>query len=405
MSKRSTILILSSILASNTSGMALYTYLPRYLEYIGTNISLIPLIISIFALTSVLFPPIMGKVSDKIQNRFIFGLIGAVGLLISFLLLLFIKVLWIINLILFFYGFSTASGGLIFVLYAEIVENDKRFISLYNAMIALGWFIGAFLCGIYVDLYGISNIFYFFLTFSILNLIFVLFIKEDRTLILKHSDIASNISDEKDIINLTNEPVPISKSIYPALFFRNFGVRPVLSIIAIFMALHLSTDAEIGFLVGINPLIQFFLILIVGEFLIKDDNIKPLMVIGYLLSAISILGYILSTDFLGFLFYQIIISLSYSLFWTTTQVYITKNTNPANKGRYVGYSNASFFLGSFAGAFFYSNLINYFSNYYMAMYFMIIFPAMASLTILLGFNKKEKNEGLSRSSKTDINAG
>lgn len=371
---------------SNTSGMALYTYFPRYLEAINTNISLIPIIISIFALTSVIFPSFIGKHSDKIQNRKLYGILGGVGMLVSFLLLPLTTNLFLIIAILFLYGFSTAAAAMLFVLFAEIVENDKHYISIYQASIALGWFFGAFFCGIFVDLFGIMNFFWFLIFFIVLNLILVLFTTEDRTLIIKRSELREEIEDMEALVELSEQEDIVSKSIYPALLFRNFGIRPVLSIIAIFMALHLNSDTEIGFLIGFNPLIQLVLILVVGNF-VTEKTVKSFMVIGYILSGVTLLGYVLSTDFWGFLLCQILISLSYSLFWTATQVYITKNTTPLNKGKYIGYANTAFYMGSFFGALLFSLLISLLSNYYNAMIFMIIFPILSAISILIGFKE------------------
>ncbi|MFW9881947.1 MAG: MFS transporter, partial [Candidatus Thorarchaeota archaeon] len=79
LSKRSVILILFSILVLSTASIGMVTYTPKYLEYFGTRKSIIQLVMTIFPLTMFIFPPILGKYSDKIQNRISFVIIGAVG--------------------------------------------------------------------------------------------------------------------------------------------------------------------------------------------------------------------------------------------------------------------------------------------------------------------------------------
>ena len=81
------------------------------------------------------------------------------------------------------------------------------------------------------------------------------------------------------------------------------------------------------------------------------------------------------------------------MFWTATQVYIAQNTTPENKGRYASYSNASFYMGSFIGALLFSYMINsYSSDYYTAMYLMIVFPVISALFILFKFHQEEENK-------------
>jgi len=170
-------------------------------------------------------------------------------------------------------------------------------------------------------------------------------------------------------------------------------------ILAIIMSFHLSSDTEIGFLIGINFLLQFFQMLLIGK-IITNKNIKSFMIIGYLLSAITVFGYIISTNFLSYLFFQFLVSFSYSLHWAATITYIAQNTIPKNKGRYIGYANTSVFSGSFAGGILFSLLLFSFnSDYYIAMYFMIVFPVISSIIIFMKFKPTKIN---SMNSKKDI---
>ncbi len=371
--------------------MAIFTYIPPYLRDLGNKEFIIPLVSSIFPLTATIFPSLLGKRSDLIQNRSIFFIIGTFGTSLTLLLLLFTKeLIWIIFL-LFLYGFFNSCFGIIFILYQEVVENNPKLITYYNAMIVLGWFLGAQLGGIFIGIFGILNIIFFLLIFSIINIFPLIFIKEDRNEILEHYEIKSksNQNENNDIGQQTCKS--ISKSIYYALFFRNFGIRPVMGILAVLLGNLLINANEIGFLIGFNPLLQFFLMILIGK-LIKDKNQKVIMIIGYLLGALTLFGYIISFDFNGFLFYQILASFSYAMFWNATQIYIAQRTTPKNKGKYVGYANSSFFLGSFIGGLLFSFLSSINSDYYFAMWFMIIFPAISALIIFLKFKNKENLE-------------
>ncbi|MHA1272688.1 MAG: MFS transporter [Promethearchaeota archaeon] len=391
LSKKSFYFILFSVLFYNSISMAVYTYLSRYLLFLGANYFAIQMIVTIFPLTSVIFPPILGKISDSIQKRLPFVLIGQIGIVLVLYLLTLTKDLIIISVIIFIWGFFSSCLGLNSVLYAEIVENDQKLISYYSAMVSFGWFLGALYSGIFVEMIGIAYLFYLLLFFSLFNLILIFFIQEPRDLILSRYEnglsgalqfiATSKNSDSEDIES------PISQSIYFSLFFRNFGIRPILSVLAIIMAFHLSSDTEIGILVGINPLIQFFIMISIGN-IINKKNIKAFMIIGYILNCFVIIGYIISNSFFSFLIFQILISLAFSLFWVPTQVYIAQNTTPENKGKYMSFANTSFFLGSLMGGLFFSGLISIYQDYYIAMYFMIIFPLLSTLIILFFFRIK-----------------
>ena len=387
LSKKSIILILLSVFIINTSAIIVYTYVPKYLLFLGIENPLMQLIITIFPLTAFVFPPLYGFYSDKIQNRYIFILFGTVGITFAYFFLFLTQNLILIVLLIFFFGFFMASSNLLITLFAELVEDDKTLISYFNASVVAGWFVGAQSGGIFIDFYGIENIFLFILLISLPNVIVVIFIKEKRSLILERY----NREVEKNAQNLVlNEEVLISQSIYYGLFFRNFSIKPIMPILAIIMSFHLGSDTEIGFLIGLNFLLQFFQMLLIGK-VITDKNIKSFMIIGYTLSSITIIGYIFSTNFWSYLLFQILVSFSYSMHWAATITYIAQKTSPKNKGKYMGYANTSIFSGSFVGGLLFSLLLTVFnSDYYIAMYFMIIFPAISTFIIFLKFKPNQK---------------
>ncbi|MFW9973359.1 MAG: MFS transporter, partial [Candidatus Odinarchaeota archaeon] len=224
---------------------------------------------------------------------------------------------------------------------------------------------------------------------SLTTIIFVAFIREYRSLIIERYDNKKGRDINNIIFNNSNIEKPISQSIYYSLFFRNFSIKPIMPILAIIMSFNLGSDIEIGFLIGINFLLQFFQMLLIGQ-VISVKNIRFFMIVGYILSAISIFGYIISNNFWSYLFFQILVSFSYSTHWTATTIYIAQNTTPKNKGRYMGYANTSMFSGSFLGGLFFSFLLTFNHNFYFSMYFLIIFPLISTLIIFFKFKITEK---------------
>ncbi|MFX0028294.1 MAG: MFS transporter [Candidatus Hermodarchaeota archaeon] len=388
LSKRSVVLTLFSILVLSTASIGMVSYMPRYLLFYGTEKSIIQLIMTIFPLTLFVFPPILGKISDKIQNRIFFVIIGAFGVTISFILLIFTKNIFLVVLLSLIYGFFGASYRTIFTLYSELVQNNQKYISIYNALSTGGWFLGSQLGGIFIDIYTVENIFLFLSIISLFNLVLVIFIKENRSLIMDHyqkntTEVSIELREEKKISN----------SIYYGLFFRSFGLKPIITVLSIIMPYYLSSDTQIGFLIGLNFLIQVALMLLMG-YVITEKNDKFILIFGYLFSAIAALGYIIASDFFGFLLAQIFVAFSYSMLWSASIFLIAQNSTPLNKGTYMGYANTSSFLGSFLGGLFFSLLLLIFSfsenDYDIAISFMIIFPILAAITILLKFKPNQR---------------
>ena len=387
LSKRSVVLILLSILVFNTAGIGLIVYLPKYLLYLGVENPVIQLIMTIFPLTLFVFPPILGKISDKRQNRILFIIIGAFGIVLSLILFLFTQNLFLIVILSLSYGFFGAAYRIMFTLYAELVDNDTRYISYYNAVSTCGWFLGSQIGGIFIEIYGVQNIFFSLILFSTINLGLVIFIRENRTLILSHYENKTNENH-----NSMNGENSISVSVYLGLFFRNFGIKPIMVVLSIIIGFHISSDTQVGFLIGLNFLIQVALMLIIGH-IITEKNEKLILILGYLFSTIAIIGYIISNSFFSFLISQIFIAFSYSMFWSATVMYIAQNSTPKNKGRYMGFANSSTFAGGFVGGLLFSYLLLVFnSNYYSVMYFMIIFPLLSSITIILKFKQRSKEK-------------
>ena len=385
LSKKSVFLILISVIISGSIGIALFSYIPVLLKTLGYEAPVIQLVSTIFPLTTAVLPPIMGRISDKIQRRAPFFIIGSAGVSLVLFLLGFADNLILIAILMFIYGFMSANYMLIFIYYQEIVQNNSRFIAYYNAASVLGWFLGTLFGGIFINFYGIQILFWILFFISLSVIFIVIFIRENRQLILEAFEEVQSMGEEGNP-ETRPEKADISRSIYLALFFRNFGIRPIVAVLAIIMAFFISNESEIGFLLGFNFLLQFFLMILIGR-IINQKNLKLILVIGYALSAVTIFGYIISIDFWGFLICQILISFSFAMFWNANQIYIAQKTTPKNKGKYVGYANSSFYLGGFLGGIFFSGLLLINSDYFIMMYSMIIFPILSTLIIMFGFKK------------------
>ena len=364
--------------------MGLIYYLPLYLKNLGFTPPVVQLITTVYPFSMIFLPQFLGKYSDKLQNRYVFILLGSIGASMTILTLTFSNNLILIIIVLIFYSMCGASYRLNFTLYQELTKNNPKFVTFYNAISVFGWFLGSQLGGIFIDIYGISQIFIFLLIISLINVFIIIFIRENRSVILEHYNSEEVENSEFNYLTNVEKKNIISKSIYIALFSRHFGVRPIITILAVLMIINLKSETQIGFLLGFNPLLQFFLMLLIGKIITKKNE-KYILMTGFFLSSVAILGYMLATDFFGFLLSQIMISSSFALFWNATQIYIAQKTNPRNKGKYLGYANSSFFSGGFSGGLFFSLLLSFNPNYYAFMWIMMIFPLISTLAILMKF--------------------
>ncbi|MHA1932056.1 MAG: MFS transporter [Promethearchaeota archaeon] len=384
--KRSVILILISAFMIFLAAMMVIAFIPQYLTSLGTPTPILQLIMTIFLSTLFIFPYFLGKYSDKIQNRLYFIIIGTAGMILTPFLLLFTTNLILITILLFIFGFFASAFTLFFTLYSELVQNNSKWISYYNAITALGWFTGVQVAGVFIEIYDITIVFLLSFIAMLISLIFVIFIKEDRQVILNSAKENRTIDVNNSRNNFENETL-ISKSIYYGVFFRSFGIQPILAILVVIMHIHLTNDIEIGFLIGLNPLLQFFLMIGLGM-LVTDKNHKIFMILGYALSIFVILGFLFASDFWGYLLSQFLVAFSFSVYWIATITYISKNSTPRNKGSYIGIANSSSFAGNTVGGLFFGFLLALANeDYYIAMYFMMIFPIIAIIIILLGRKK------------------
>lgn len=393
---RNRIILLLSVFFQMAGGISFFTYYPRFLSALGADNFLISFIISMFSLASFIFPSIIGFFSDKFQTRKKFIRYGIIGNIIIIIPIFFIGIeyIWIYFPLIFISGFFINCYGMIYPLFSEVCLNDSKWISYYSAVVASAWFFGSFFCGIYVDLIGIEYLFYYYISFLLISFIFSLFIKENREEIFKlnkslKQDNLVNVDLEK--IQHDNILNTISYSLYFALFFRNFGIRPIFNVLAIFFALTLTSDIEIGFLISINFLLQIAISVMIGR-IINKKNMKFILILGFIFSSFAMLGYYFSRDFWGFLIAQLLVSFSYAAFWTASMIYISQNTTPENKGRYVGLANSFFSLGNFTGNIFFGILLMINDNFYFTILVLFLFPTISALFILFGFKSTKTME-------------
>ena len=272
-SKKSVLVILATVFFIYFSIMMMLTYLPQFLTFLEIESSIITLTMTIFMFSLFLFPSLIGKYSDKLQNRIYFIFIGTIGMLITIIFLLFTRNIILLNIEIFIFGFFTSFLTIYLTLFSELVQDDKKWISYYNSICSVGNFLGVLVGGILIDIFRIQNLFLFSLISFLVGMIFILFIREERELIINKND---NVSGNIDVECKNNEikrSDNISHSIYYSLFFRNFGIIPILNILVIIMSFYITNTASIGFLIGLNPLLQGVIILFIGK-VINDKNIK-----------------------------------------------------------------------------------------------------------------------------------
>ena len=140
-------------------------------------------------------------------------------------------------------------------MFQELVENESKFISYYQAISFFGWGFGGIIFGLIIDIYSIEFIFQGVLYLSLINLVLIPLIKENRASILERHEKNVVENDESSFSTNSNQKSSILHSIYYSLFVRSFGVKPILAVLAIIFAFYLNKEMEIDFLIGFNPVL------------------------------------------------------------------------------------------------------------------------------------------------------
>ncbi len=314
---------------ANMANVLSLLFIPVFAESLGATYLEIGFIVGIFSASTLLSSFIFGRVADlhHLRSVLLFGFGVAVA---TFFLQVFARDPVSLMLARALAGFSVGiyPGALIaYVHYRK--QSLGRFISLGS----LGWMVGFFAAGLIGDmnmLFLLSSLFYlicFLLAFKLQDI-------------------------EKPQVNLSYfslDTLLKNAGPYFGLFLRHTGAVGVWTIFPLYLRQLGATDFWIGLIYAVNPAVQFLVMRRLDEL-----GNEKLIHIGYPLSAVGFVSFILAPSYLYIIPGMFIIACSWSFLYVgSTRLVVEMNPDKATAAGLINSMiGAAGVVGALLGGFF-----------------------------------------------------
>ncbi|MFW9928094.1 MAG: MFS transporter [Candidatus Thorarchaeota archaeon] len=359
-------------LLSSAAILASVTFIPIYGDSIGLSKSSITTIVAFYSFFAFLGSFISGRMSD-FKGRKIIIIIGLISSAITFtgqffanseLTLLIIRVLA---------GLSAGIAPPVLIAYAYELKYKMGSFSSFGSF---GWGIGTVTAGEIALLFSSQYVFllsgfFFFLSFVIA----LKFPKEEKIEEDALRDLGANlpVSHENSLkIFLRNLPV------YIPLFMRHSAASGVWTLWPLFLKDVLSfNDGQIGLVQGTNALTQFAVMWLLTDHLPADKSFE----LGLLMSGITFLSFLITSNFYLFLLTQVLLGFSWSNNYVGAVIKINES-NPDGRGTATGFLTAIISVSGLVGPV-YAYVFLFYFNEIDIYYVLIIFAALMSFSAFL----------------------
>ncbi len=176
-------------------------------------------------------------------------------------------------------------------------------------------------------------------------------------------------------------------SIYISAFLRQISVSGVTSIAAVYFVYdaHL-TPSLIGFLAGLNPLVQIFSTLFFAK-IAEAKNSKISIMLGMGITTASILSFALFRDVLGVGLAYGLLGLGFGAFISGSTTYISFSVSSDLRGRFMGLFTSFRSFGTVVGSFL-GGIIAMGIGYHLDFLLMAISVGMAYMIVWLFFKER-----------------
>lgn len=269
--------------------------MPLYAESMGATGIWLGIIFAGYSLSSLIFTPFMGKISDK-RGRKKFICIGL--FLYTFLSIgyVFADNVYMLTWVRFLHGFASAMVmPLVMAYVGDIAPRGKegKFMGYLNVSIFLGMGLGPFIGGVLNDSLGIVYVFYAMCALSAIALaVTLIFLTEETTSMIRHSE-----KEKKEYASfkslLKND---IIKGLFAFRFITAVGSGSIMAFLPLYAYSLGMSPTEIGLIITLNILCMSVMQVPFGKLADRHSKIK-LMIAGGILSGISLLLIPFATDF------------------------------------------------------------------------------------------------------------
>ena len=277
--------LLSGITLVNRAGMMVIPFLSIYLtKEVGLSMSDVGWIMTCFGLGSICGAWTGGKLTDIIGGyKVMFGsfILGGVG----FILLQYLDTFQTLCVGVFLLTlFADAFRPALFVAMSNYSkpENKTRSVTLIRLAINLGMSLGPSVGGMLILYYGYASLFWLDGITNILAgiLLIILLNPKKRKILDKQIDVANPLSPYEDKFFLL---LLAGLYIFTIAFLQYFSSMPVY-----YREVHMLTEGQIGFLMGMNGLVIFLIEMpVVQYFESRNYNKIGLLILGLGLLAAS----------------------------------------------------------------------------------------------------------------------
>ncbi len=382
--------LLSSTFMRITSTAGLSVLLQLYMAQIGASLIEIGSMSSLRGLSTIVFSPIWGALSDKKGRKKFLLLSSFLSLSIMLFYPFSSSSLLILLLVSLFAAVNSGFNPIATALSSENSERRGVEISFFNTSISVGNFTSKMLIGFALIWISVKTSLWIFILVFMASLVPLFFVRDKN----KNTN-----RREKTHLFLSSQDIYLMKnykiwSIYVGTFLRQFGVNGMLSVVAVYMVYAVKLSPfMVGFLASLNPLVQIFSILFFARFVEKKRNSKPSILFGMAFSAVSLLLFATWKNAYGIALAYILLGLGYGAFISGSTTYISFAVPTNLRGKFMGFFTSSRSVGVVLGSLAAGATSEIF-GYEIAFFFMCALVLSAFFMILLFFKEKVEVFGI-----------
>jgi len=321
---RDVMLLSASIFFADASTSSIIPIFPGFAQKIGASLSMLGSYGSVSAIAMLLFSLPFGRLSDRIGRKKMMtpGLVLFILMPLSYIVAKTPLHLYPIRILLGLgVGLVFGNG---FLLMTEVSDSEQRNIAqgLYMTSMGLGFTMGPLIGGITAKIYGNTVSFYLSSLFGLLSVLILQFIKEKK--VNKKSE-----HPETSLSEIIKDPKVLAAGI--ANFLNSLMFNALTLFYPVYGASIGLDEAQIGVGFTTRGLASTAVRLPVGS-LTKHIRVLNLMMLGLILSAVSIFSVSMSTSLTLISVIMGIQGIAYGVYLTSGNVYVANNSIEQNRG-------------------------------------------------------------------------
>jgi len=376
------LLLMTTGFTRNAVVMGLSLILQLYMTGLGSNIFWVGVVSALGGIGTILFSPVWGSLSDKGERKFYL----IISSMIALIFLLFYPLAPNFILIIFFvFLFSSANAGFVPIATTFASEKSKRRgieVSFFNSALSFGNFMGMVIIGVLTIWLSVKMSLWVFVLVFALSILPIIWIKEDKSKVSIRT-VHRGLLTLDDLSFMKENHLG---SIYISAFLRQIGVSGVTSIAAVYFVYdaHLPLSL-VGFLAGLNPLVQIFSTLFFAR-IAETKNSKISVMLGMAITTASILSFAIFRDVFGVGLAYGLLGLGFGAFISGSTTYISFTVSSDLRGRFMGLFTSFRSFGTVVGSFL-GGIIALMIGYHLDFLFMAIAVGMAYMIVWLFFKE------------------